>query len=81
MNNENWYYDNTTGCVCSHNKVIVKIINHETQDGQDNAWLITHTHELFDIVRELAQCKPHDFSLLKLHAGELLEHLREVHHD
>ena len=81
MNNENWYYDNTTGCVCTHDKVIAKIINHDTQCGQDNAQIITHAHELFDIVREMAQCKPHDFSLLKLHAHELLEHLREVKHD
>ena len=64
MNNENWYYDNTTGCVCTHDKVIAKIINHDTQGGQDNAQIITHAHELFDIVREMAQCKPHEFSTL-----------------
>ena len=48
-----------------------------TISTEKDSRLITAIPELYNIVQALANCQPHQFSALKMRAGELLNNLQE----
>ena len=68
-NKEKW-------CLVGSTEKAIGFIRHKA-----DARLIAAAPELYDIVHTLAECQPHQFSALKMRAGELLNNLQEDTHE